>query len=158
MDKHSKASEGSHHPKKKSAFPLVAVAVAAIAIIMLAIVFVVPLVMPSSQMVGNDADAHGCIGSAGYTWCEPLQQCIREWETNCTSEPTAANGIVAEAAKPDSKGCYPSEGYTWCEDKHKCLRVWEEDCPTLRAIDEQVKRQEQQARTPLTGPADNLTE
>ena len=39
---------------------------------------------PPAQIVGNDSDAHGCIASAGYTWCEPLQQCIRPWETNCT--------------------------------------------------------------------------
>ena len=39
----------------------------------------------SGQMVGNDRDSHGCIGSAGYTWCDVLQQCIRPWETNCTA-------------------------------------------------------------------------
>ena len=38
-------------------------------------------------MVGNDRDAHGCIGSAGYTWCDALQQCIRPWETKCETPP-----------------------------------------------------------------------
>lgn len=32
------------------------------------------------QMVGNDKDEHGCIGSAGYTWSEEKQKCIRPWE------------------------------------------------------------------------------
>jgi len=33
--------------------------------------------------VGGDEDEHGCIASAGYTWCESLQECIRPWETEC---------------------------------------------------------------------------
>lgn len=28
-------------------------------------------------MVGNDRDAHGCIGSAGYTWSEVKKECIQ---------------------------------------------------------------------------------
>ncbi|MCA8275556.1 hypothetical protein LGN17_24020 [Burkholderia sp. AU30280] len=31
-------------------------------------------------MVGSDRDAHGCIPSAGYSWCEATQQCERPWE------------------------------------------------------------------------------
>lgn len=31
-------------------------------------------------VVGGDRDAHGCIGSAGYAWCERTQQCERPWE------------------------------------------------------------------------------
>lgn len=34
-------------------------------------------------IVGGDKDIHGCIGSAGYTWCASLNQCIRSWETTC---------------------------------------------------------------------------
>ncbi len=34
-------------------------------------------------IVGNDSDAHGCKGSAGYTWCEAKQACIRPWEEPC---------------------------------------------------------------------------
>ena len=30
--------------------------------------------------VGADRDAHGCIGSAGYSWCEHTQRCERPWE------------------------------------------------------------------------------
>lgn len=38
------------------------------------------------QLVGNDRDEHGCIPSAGYSWCEAKQRCIRPWEENCTAE------------------------------------------------------------------------
>lgn len=37
------------------------------------------------MMVGNDSDAYGCKPSAGYTWCDALQKCIRPWEENCTA-------------------------------------------------------------------------
>ncbi len=30
--------------------------------------------------VGGDRDTHGCIGSAGYTWCAREAACIRPWE------------------------------------------------------------------------------
>ncbi len=32
------------------------------------------------KMVGSDRDSHGCIGSAGYTWCARTQSCERPWE------------------------------------------------------------------------------
>lgn len=35
------------------------------------------------NMVGNDRDEHGCIGSAGYQWCEEKQKCLRIWEESC---------------------------------------------------------------------------
>jgi hypothetical protein len=36
-----------------------------------------------ADMVGGDRDAHGCIGSAGYSWCEAKGTCIRSWEEPC---------------------------------------------------------------------------
>jgi len=35
-------------------------------------------------IAGNDSDIHGCIASAGYSWCEAKQKCLRIWEENCT--------------------------------------------------------------------------
>ncbi len=34
-------------------------------------------------LIGGDRDAHGCIPSAGYTWCEAKQKCLRVWEEPC---------------------------------------------------------------------------
>ena len=28
---------------------------------------------------GSDRDAHGCISSAGYSWCEKEDKCARSW-------------------------------------------------------------------------------
>ena len=30
--------------------------------------------------VGADLDAHGCKGSAGYSWCAKTESCERPWE------------------------------------------------------------------------------
>lgn len=38
---------------------------------------------PVQQKVGGDRDEHGCIGSAGYTWCEKKSKCLRIWEESC---------------------------------------------------------------------------
>lgn len=33
-----------------------------------------------TQPTGADRDAHGCIGTAGYSWCAKTQSCERPWE------------------------------------------------------------------------------
>lgn len=35
---------------------------------------------PKPVAVGGDRDAHGCIASAGYAWCESERACVRPWE------------------------------------------------------------------------------
>jgi membrane-bound inhibitor of C-type lysozyme len=39
----------------------------------------------TGTIVGSDRDAHGCIPSAGYSWCEAKQKCLRPWEEACTA-------------------------------------------------------------------------
>lgn len=41
---------------------------------------------PSGQLVGNDRDEHGCIPSAGYSWCAEKNKCLRPWEESCGVE------------------------------------------------------------------------
>lgn len=53
----------------------------------------VPVVNPT-PIVGNDRDAHGCIPSAGYSWCEVKQKCLRPFEEKCNSTPPAATSTV----------------------------------------------------------------
>jgi len=38
-----------------------------------------------TEVPGSDVDNHGCVGSAGYTWCSSLDTCVRTWETPCPS-------------------------------------------------------------------------
>lgn len=45
-----------------------------------------PIVLSSNRntpLVGGDRDAHNCIGSAGYQWCEAKGKCLRSWEEAC---------------------------------------------------------------------------
>lgn len=46
---------------------------------------------PQEPVVGGDKDAHGCIGSAGYSWCEVKQKCLRNWEEPCVSDSVTAD-------------------------------------------------------------------
>lgn len=39
---------------------------------------------PVQRIVGGDKDEHGCLGSAGYTWCEEKEKCIRLFEESCS--------------------------------------------------------------------------
>jgi len=48
------------------------------------LLFACCLAAEKPQCTGCDRDAHGCIGSAGYTWCEAKQTCLRVWEEDCT--------------------------------------------------------------------------
>ena len=38
----------------------------------------------SIPLVGASRDDNNCLISAGYTWCETSQRCIRQWETPCS--------------------------------------------------------------------------
>jgi len=40
----------------------------------------------SETIIGGDKDEHGCLGPAGYSWCEAKQKCLRVWEEKCEIE------------------------------------------------------------------------
>ncbi len=42
-----------------------------------------PVATNQEILVGGDRDEHGCIGSAGYTWCAEKEKCLRAWEEAC---------------------------------------------------------------------------
>jgi hypothetical protein len=42
---------------------------------------------PETNIVGNDKDAHGCKGSAGYTWSELKKNCVRLFEDGIRLNP-----------------------------------------------------------------------
>ncbi|MFA5134873.1 MAG: hypothetical protein WC505_03750 [Patescibacteria group bacterium] len=46
----------------------------------------------ANQLLGGDEDEHGCKASAGYSWCEEKQKCLRTWEEACESATDAATG------------------------------------------------------------------
>lgn len=56
-----------------------------------------PMIEVAPQpLVGGETDENGCIGSAGYEWCETLQKCVRSWEEPCVTpipEPMIMDGM-----------------------------------------------------------------
>src|SRR5574343_81034 len=34
-------------------------------------------------IIGGDKDEHGCLGSAGYQWCQVKNKCLKFWEEQC---------------------------------------------------------------------------
>ena len=66
--------------------------------------------IPDEQLVGNDEDEHGCKASAGYSWCETKQKCLRIWEEKCEEEK------VEETVK-DAVMRILIEKYSWDKDK-----------------------------------------
>jgi len=74
----------------------------------------------NDQMVGNDKDEHGCIGSAGYSWCEAKQKCLRTWEEPCeinNFEDCVADGNPIMESYP--RQCQTPDGRMFTE-AHLC--------------------------------------
>src|SRR4030042_1984336 len=59
---------------------------------------ITPSPVPTQPLVGNDRDKHGCIPSAGYSWCEVKQKCLRTWEEPCDGVTIAPTPTVDETA------------------------------------------------------------
>ncbi len=73
----------------------------------------------SDKPIGGDTDEHGCIGSAGYMWCEAKQKCLRTWEEPCPGmvfnfKECAALGYPVMESYP--RQCRTPEGKTFVED------------------------------------------
>ena len=66
---------------------------------------------PATQNIGGQADAHGCLTGAGYSWCAPLNKCIGPGDT-C---PQSIGG------QADAHGCLTGAGYAWCDALGKCV-------------------------------------
>ncbi len=104
-------------------------------------VLLLVLVGCDNPVVGADKDDHGCISSAGYSWCEKESKCVRPWElakekgfentpsdfnAYCANNQASDELIVGD--DKDDHGCIGSAGYSWCEIKGRCIRSWEESC------------------------------
>ena len=98
-------------------------------------------------MPGSDRDEHGCIPSAGYTWCEVKQKCLREWE-----EPCVAGSITLDEAKAialnsscmdegnltDDAPTYNNVTHTWWFETD----IVKEGCMPACVVDETTKTAE----------------
>jgi len=77
-----------------------------------------PNVPTSTQIVGGDKDIHGCLGSAGYSWCEVKNKCLRVWEEKCevaTTTIPVGQIVCAMDAKMCPDGSYVGRTGPKCE-------------------------------------------
>ncbi len=58
-----------------------------------------------TPVLGGDKDAHGCIGSAGYTYSQIKKNCVRTFEEKIKLKEVASNGdyIAAVIFSKDKK-------------------------------------------------------
>lgn len=52
---------------------------------------ILPANSDNAQIIGGDKDEHGCLGSAGYSWCQAKEKCLRTWEEGCSIEDELKN-------------------------------------------------------------------
>ncbi|HTY39639.1 MAG TPA: MliC family protein [Candidatus Paceibacterota bacterium] len=60
-------------------------------------------------IIGGQKDAHGCLGAAGYSWCEARQACIRQWEEYCTATPPKTAVFNCADGKTITANFYPGD-------------------------------------------------
>jgi hypothetical protein len=64
------------------------------------------------HIVGNDADANGCKGSAGYVWSVVLQKCIRAFEEGIefhNKDFSMNSFVILSSDKSEAEAFMPSE-------------------------------------------------
>jgi len=87
----------------------------------------VPAKQAEEPLLGGDRDEHGCIGSAGYSWCEAKAKCLRAWEESCE-----AAQVEVTWPKPGSTIISPLEVFgqalgPWFFEANLPLRLVDQD-------------------------------
>ena len=59
----------------------------------------------SIPIVGASRDENNCLISAGYTWCEIPQSCIRQWETPCSDNFSDCEDCLTKQRKGMNIAC-----------------------------------------------------
>ncbi|MBU1202797.1 hypothetical protein KKH39_02010 [Patescibacteria group bacterium] len=59
--------------------------------------------LDNQPLIGGDKDEYGCLISAGYSWCETKNKCLRTWEEECSVvENSNQNQTIPVVKTPDS--------------------------------------------------------
>jgi len=102
-----------------------------IGILILATIVACTKTEPAPTLVGADKDEHGCIGSAGYSWCEEKQKCLRSWEETCeattttpttptTTTPTTTTPTTTTPTTPTAPETIPDTTAQTCTAQWEC--------------------------------------
>jgi hypothetical protein len=90
----------------------------------------------AGNLIGGDRDEHGCLGPAGYSWCEEKQKCLRSWEENCGTAnmndlKTYQNDEYGFAFQYSSSNCFLSQDQG--QQNGIFIEIYKEgQCPTLK--------------------------
>jgi predicted lipoprotein with Yx(FWY)xxD motif len=98
----------------------------------------------SGLIVGNDSDEHGCKASAGYSWCEEKQKCMRVWEEACQGTLTGsevmgiAQEICGNLGNLSNEIKYNENTRTYWVD----IQTYKEGCSPACVVDEENRTAE----------------
>ena len=86
----------------------------------------------NGTVIGGGADLHGCLGSAGYTWCSVKGKCLRAWEEKCeVMLPAGATlNVMKESMCAENKGhvvVQAEDGIPCAEGEMPLAEVYSED-------------------------------
>jgi hypothetical protein len=76
-----------------------------------------------AQIKGGDRDAHGCIGSAGYTYSQIKKDCVRVFEQKIKLTEVAPKGSSTSMAAVIFSKDLKKDGYRW--RKPDSYKNWE---------------------------------
>lgn len=76
----------------------------------------------SQPIVGGSRDNNNCLISAGYSWCESSNSCIRSWETPCKDHYTSCDDCLNQQRMGINIAC-PSECNNLLIDPLPCPEV-----------------------------------
>jgi hypothetical protein len=84
-------------------------------------------------MIGGEKDENGCLTSAGYTWCESKQKCLRSYECNQMQQttPSDAPDTPAAAERKSDQETHP-ENYKEIHADVMCSRDAKKMCPMCK--------------------------
>lgn len=60
-----------------------------------------PATSTDEQIIGGNLDEHGCLGPAGYSWCEAKNKCLRVWEELCNLPTATSTEVVITSPQPN---------------------------------------------------------
>lgn len=75
-----------------------------------------------NNLVGNDSDEHGCKASAGYSWCQEKNKCLRIWEEACQD---SIDNFIDEINKNSQTNFtfIGKEDFTWFESDYTTKKI-----------------------------------
>ena len=66
--------------------------------------FLLNKLISSQVLLGNDKSTN-CVSDGGYTWCDSLKQCIRQWETPCNDNYNDCSDCFTRQSNGENIAC-----------------------------------------------------